>query len=90
MTSIRDFAGPMGVCGSCGQPCFNGEYGPEHFTEQWDGVFCHMFPLAGDMLRIEWDEASLSDVREKYPDTYPRWSPPGPAVSGATQQEARS
>ncbi|MET7795695.1 hypothetical protein [Streptomyces decoyicus] len=72
MTSIRTYDGKIYLCKTCGQPAFNGkELGLEHFMEQWDGVFCPWFPLAGDRLEVEWDEMSLGDLKESYPDTYP-------------------
>lgn len=84
MTSIRDHTGSVYACGTCGQPCLEGEFGPEHFTEQWDGVFCPWFPLAGQLLEVQWDDASLSDLRDKYPDTYPRVAPTGAPVRPRT------
>lgn len=73
-TSIRDHTGPVYVCGTCGQPSFDGEYGDQHFNEQWDGVFCPWFPLAGKRLAVDWDEMSLDALRRLYPDTFPRSS----------------
>ncbi len=75
MMSIRDYTGAVYVCGTCGQPSYEGELGPQHFTEQWDGVFCPWFPLAGESLKVAWDDASLCDLRDKYPDTFPHESP---------------
>jgi hypothetical protein len=72
MTSIRDHAGPVFVCGSCGQPAFESEHRLEHFHEQWDGVFCPWFPPAGKRLVVEWDSITLDTLRAQYPDTYPR------------------
>ena len=79
MTSIREHTGTVYVCGSCGQPSFGGEYGPTHFDEQWDGVPCPWFPLAGKRLKVEWDDMALDHVRAKYPDTYPHSAPSSPA-----------
>lgn len=79
MASIRDYKGEVRVCASCGQPCYLGETecGPDwqHFLEQWDGVHCPYFPLAGEPLAMEWDSMSLDDVKDQYPDTYPRETP---------------
>lgn len=75
MQSIRDYDGEVRVCAFCGQPCFFGltEVGAvwQHFREQWDGVHCPRFPLAGKVVEIEWDPSSLDDLRQRYPDTYP-------------------
>jgi hypothetical protein len=71
VTSIRTYTGTIYLCKTCGQPCRQGPDGPEHFKEQWDGVFCPMFPLAGDRLEVEWDTSSLDDLKDSYPDTYP-------------------
>lgn len=79
MASIRTHEGQIFLCGSCGQPAFDGEQGAEHFLEQWDGVHCPWFPLAGSRIAIQWDAASLRDLRAQYPDTYPRhFAPAGP------------
>ncbi|MEV8523184.1 hypothetical protein AB0451_03350 [Streptomyces sp. NPDC052000] len=72
MASIRTHTGQVHLCASCGQPSFDGEYGPEHFSEQWDGVHCPRFPLAGDRIVIAWAGMSLETLRQQYPDTYPR------------------
>lgn len=74
--SIRTHAGPIDLCGSCGQPCYLDEeieYGPQwmHFTEQWDGVACQWFPLAGEPLDAKLDQMSVDDIHQRYPDTYP-------------------
>lgn len=77
MMKIRDYDGELRVCASCGQPCYLGEleatYGKgwQHFNEQWDGVFCPFFPLAGEPLAMQWDSTSLEQVKAVYPDTYP-------------------
>lgn len=72
MTSIKDYAGPITLCRSCGQPSFSDEeIGHQHFNEQCDGVFCPHFPLAGEQVRMDWDSMSLEQVRDEYPDTYP-------------------
>jgi hypothetical protein len=74
---IRDYEGEVRVCASCGQPCFLGEleatYGQgwQHFNEQWDGVFCPWFPLAGKTLKMEWDGMSLEQVKAGYPEDWP-------------------
>lgn len=76
MASIRDYDGKIYLCSNCGQPCYEGDvedYGThlQHFSEQWDGVHCPMFPLAGDPVAIEWDDLSLQTLKEQYPDTHP-------------------
>ncbi|MGW5477668.1 hypothetical protein [Streptomyces sp. NPDC004008] len=75
MSSIRGYKGEVRVCASCGQPCFLGatEFGEawQHFKEQWDGVFCPRFPLAGKPLVMEWDSMSRDQVLAGYPDTHP-------------------
>lgn len=77
MASIRTYSGEIYLCKTCGQPCFNNAgVGLEHFMEQWDGVFCPWFPLAGERLVVEWDISSLEDLKESYPDTYPHESVP--------------
>jgi len=72
MASIRDYAGEIFLCGSCAQPAFAGENGDEHFKEQWDGVYCPWFPLAGERVVIKFDPMSLDGIKALYPDTYPR------------------
>jgi len=72
MEKIRVYEGVISLCGSCGQPCYDGEAGLAHFAEQWDGVFCPRFPLAGERLEIRWDAHSLETLKEQYPDTFPR------------------
>ena len=73
MESIREYTGEVRVCASCGQPCCLGatEYGEmwQHFSEQWDGVFCPRFPLAGKPLPMDWDVMSLKQVKTGYRDT---------------------
>ncbi|MEU5426875.1 hypothetical protein AB0H73_14900 [Streptomyces olivoreticuli] len=69
--SIRAFSDTIHICNECAQPAFKGEFGPEHFQEQWDGVHCPMFPLAGDLVTVSWDALSLGELKAKYPDTYP-------------------
>lgn len=82
MESIRTYGGKIYLCKACGQSCHKGlDVGPEHFTEQWDGIFCPWFPLAGGRLEVEWDTASLDDLKASYPDTYPR-EPTAPAAAG--------
>ncbi|MFD9541219.1 hypothetical protein [Streptomyces sp. NPDC060022] len=71
-TSIRNHTGPVYLCGTCGQPSFVGEHGDQHFDEQWDGVFCPWFPLAGKRLVVQWDGMSLDAVRAQYPDARAR------------------
>ncbi|MER6350698.1 hypothetical protein ABT186_02280 [Streptomyces sp. NPDC001634] len=73
MESIRDHAGEVRICASCGQPCGLGETESgemwQHFSEQWDGVHCPRFPLASVPLIMEWDEMALKQVKAEYPDT---------------------
>lgn len=72
MVSIKNYTGDITICRSCGQPSFSDEeIGHQHFNEQWDGVFCPYFPLAGEKIRMDWDSMSLDQVRDEYPDTYP-------------------
>ncbi|MFB7711614.1 hypothetical protein [Streptomyces sp. NPDC056105] len=74
MKSIRGYEGEVRICASCGQPSYLGptECGSlwQHFSEQWDGVYCPRFPLAGQTFAIDWDATSWSDVRRMYPDTH--------------------
>lgn len=77
VTSIRDYDGEIGICASCGQPCYPidaGDYGAQwnHFTEQWDGVWCRYHPLAGNAIDIDWDPGSLESLKQRYPDTSPK------------------
>ncbi|AMW10580.1 hypothetical protein A4E84_14345 [Streptomyces qaidamensis] len=71
---FRDFTGEVVVCGSCGQPACDGEYGWEHFTDQWDGVFCDWFPLAGRPVRVTWHPRSLAEWKAGYRCSYPHGS----------------
>lgn len=83
MTSIRTYSGTIYLCKSCGQPSFdNPGVAMEHFTEQWDGIFCPMFPLAGERLEVAWDPASLDDLKDSYPDTYPHLTGSAAAAAG--------
>lgn len=72
MESIHDYTGEVRICASCGQPCFLGDleegYGQgwQHFREQWDGVFCPFFPLAGKPLVMEWHDMALKQVKAEY------------------------
>lgn len=78
MTSIRTYEGEIWICANCGQPAFlagtrdNGEDWWLHFTEQWRGIHCNRFPLAGTVLKMTWDYKSLLQVKERYPDLRPR------------------
>lgn len=75
MASIRSYTGEIHLCRSCGQPSFvDDEVGHQHFKEQWDGIHCPYYPLAGEPVRMDWDSMSLEQVREEYPDTYPRFA----------------
>ncbi|MFD6968354.1 hypothetical protein [Streptomyces sp. NPDC059949] len=70
--SIKTYTGPITLCRSCGQPSFtDNEVGHQHFKEQWDGVPCPWFPLAGERIVMDWDRMSLEQIRKEYPDTYP-------------------
>src|ERR1035441_444002 len=75
MYSIRTYKGPLFICASCGQSCGNTttEMGNAigHFDEQWDGIYCQWFPLAGKPIQIEWNNESRKGVQAKYPNTYP-------------------
>ncbi len=68
MQSIRDYTGEIRLCGSCGQPAWlNAETDQwEHFAEQRKGVICPVFPLAQAVIAIEWDEMSLTTLRQNY------------------------
>lgn len=85
MTSIRTYEGTIYLCSKCGQPCYQGTAEGYvmlmHFDEQWDGIHCPMHPLAEGAIAVDWDEDSLRDLKEQYPDTYPRVAAK-PAVSG--------
>ncbi|MFJ8798478.1 hypothetical protein [Streptomyces sp. NPDC102487] len=69
---IRKYAGPVFVGSCCGQPAKNGEYGPEHFTDQWDGILCPRFPLAENLIKVNWHSRSLAEWKAGYHCTYPR------------------
>ncbi|MER7901099.1 hypothetical protein ABTX62_34795 [Streptomyces sp. NPDC096046] len=69
---LQAFSGPVVVCAHCGQPAYyNREVGMAHFTNQWDGIFCPRFPLAGETLTIKWHPQSLADWKAGYVCTYP-------------------
>jgi len=69
---IQTFTGPVVVCSHCGQPAYyHREVGMRHFTNQWDGIFCPRFPLAGSTLTIKWHPQSLADWKAGYICTYP-------------------
>lgn len=78
MESIRTYTGPIFLCTSCGQPCYEDTSDPElglllqHFHEQWDGIYCEMFPLAAGKIEIKWGYSTLDDLKAKYPDANPR------------------
>ncbi|MFD6113583.1 hypothetical protein ACFWG0_26220 [Streptomyces yangpuensis] len=75
MESIKTYTGPVTICASCGQPSYtDNQVGHQHFKEQWDGVYCPRFPLAGERIDMDWHEMSLDQVRAEYPDTYPHQS----------------
>lgn len=82
MASIRTYDGKIYLCKTCGQPSYKSSIGLEHFMEQWDGVFCPWFPLAGGRLEVEWDDRSLDDLKDSYPDTYPRLTDVAAAAAG--------
>jgi len=68
---FRDSTRQAFVCASCGQPAYDGEYGPTHFMDQWDGVFCSWFPLAGALVTVNWHPRSLAEWKAGYPCSYP-------------------
>ncbi|MFF8412839.1 hypothetical protein [Streptomyces omiyaensis] len=68
---FRDYTGPLYVCTDCGQPAFDGSYGHEHFTDQWDGVHCSQFPLTGTVVTAHWDPRSVKEWKARYPCSYP-------------------
>ncbi|MCW8097078.1 hypothetical protein [Streptomyces tauricus] len=68
---FHTFIGQICVCTACGQPAYNGEAGNEHFTDQWDGIHCPWFPLAGTMAPLDWNPRSLAEWKAGYPCTYP-------------------
>ncbi|WP_405909583.1 hypothetical protein OG742_37275 [Streptomyces sp. NBC_00828] len=70
---FRDFTGRVTVCASCGQPAYVSELGPAHFLDQWDGIFCPRFPLAGHLVTVNWHPRSLADWKAGYVCTYPHW-----------------
>jgi hypothetical protein len=69
---FQKFTGPVSVCTHCGQPaCYDREVGMRHFTNQWDGIFCPRFPLAGETLTFRWHPQSLACWKAGYVCTYP-------------------
>ena len=73
MESIRTYQGVIFLCAHCGQPAYASENGwDSHFREQWDGVLCPRFPMAGPRLEIKWDPSSLQSLQQCYPNTYPK------------------
>jgi len=69
---MQTFTGRVVVCSHCGQPAYyNGEAGMAHFLNQWDGIFCPRFPLAGKTLTIKWHPRSLADWKAGYICTFP-------------------
>lgn len=79
MTTIRTYEGEIRICTGCGQPAFlaSPEEAEEwwlHFAEQWDGIHCNRFPLAADVIPMNWDYKSLLDLKQRYPDLRPRRS----------------
>lgn len=77
MESIRTHTGPVFLCSSCGQPCYEGAGEPghgtalHHFQEQWDGIHCATFPLAAKRIEVDWLPVSLDDLRSRYPGSRP-------------------
>ncbi|MEU4086464.1 hypothetical protein [Streptomyces aureus] len=68
-TSIHTYLGEIGVCGTCGQPTYDSTSGASHFAEQDGAVFCPAFPATASLLRMDWDDFSLRQVRQRYPRT---------------------
>ncbi|MFE3124489.1 hypothetical protein ACFXHD_13835 [Streptomyces hydrogenans] len=68
---FRDYNGPVYVCIECAQPAFDGPYGHRHFTDQWDGVFCSWFPLAGPVVQPDLDPRSVEEWKARYFCSYP-------------------
>ncbi|MGW0844217.1 hypothetical protein ACWD26_29580 [Streptomyces sp. NPDC002787] len=69
---VQTFTGRVVVCSHCGQPAYyNGDVGMAHFLNQWDGIFCPRFPLAGKTLSIKWHPRSLADWKGGYACTFP-------------------
>ncbi|MGH3769359.1 MAG: hypothetical protein ACRDTX_30140 [Pseudonocardiaceae bacterium] len=80
MKSIRDYDGEIRVCIKCAQPAYQEtfeEYGEmwHHFSEQWDGVLCESFPLAGYAVALDLTDMSRQSLQAQYPDTYPQSTP---------------
>ncbi|MEU3665727.1 hypothetical protein [Streptomyces virginiae] len=72
MVSIKTYTGPVTLCSRCGQPSFtDDEIGHQHFMEQWDGIHCPRYPLAGEPITMNWNQMSLDQIKAGYPDTYP-------------------
>ena len=75
MESIRTYDGEIRICLSCGQaahlegPGSQAEGLWSHFREQWDGVYCDRFPLAGETAAMRWHYLALQQVKDQYPES---------------------
>lgn len=69
--------GTVYLCNNCGQPATNElEYGfPDglsmHWSQQWDGVYCNNYPIAGKLIEVDWEPSLLRQIEEQYPNTNP-------------------
>ncbi|CAG7653876.1 hypothetical protein [Actinacidiphila bryophytorum] len=78
MESIRTYTGPVFLCSSCGQPCYESAQATEggallqHFREQRDGIHCATFPLATRKIEVDWQPTSLDDLKSRYQQARPR------------------
>lgn len=71
--AFQTYADRVVVCAHCGQPAFyDSEVGMRNFTNQWDGVHCPRFPLAGETTTVRWHPRSLADWKAGYVCTDPR------------------
>ncbi|RDD85731.1 hypothetical protein [Streptomyces parvulus] len=81
--SIAEHPGELYLCGTCGQPAYPSAIGPCHFTEQDGGVYCPTFPMAANLLRMDWRlSLGLDIIREFYP-----WPTTGPAHRTPTMRQ---
>ncbi|MGW5431932.1 hypothetical protein ACWET9_32745 [Streptomyces sp. NPDC004059] len=64
---FQTFTGRVTVCRHCAQPAYyDPEVGMRHVTNQWDGIICPRFPLAGETHTIQWHPRSLADWKAGY------------------------